>query len=154
MVDQTDQYAESVLNPRFSMISEVYIGKPYFEEDVLKKKYLIEKLSIRQIAEEFSSSKSTVLKYLQLYKIKFKKRGSSELAKPNPAYGERRYGNKLIKNQKEVEVIDLILKLHKSGQSYRAIARTLNKMEVPTRIRNGGWHHEVVRSILIRVEKK
>lgn len=154
LVDQADQYAESVLNPRFTMISEVYIGKPYFEEGVLKQKYLVEKLSVRQIAEEFSSSKSTILKCLKFYKIKSRKRGSLELAKPNPAYGERRNGNRLVKNQKEVEVIDLILKLHKSGQSYRAVARTLNKMEVPTRSGAGEWHHEVVRSIVKRVEKK
>ncbi|MEM7646183.1 MAG: hypothetical protein AAF203_04685, partial [Pseudomonadota bacterium] len=82
-----------------------------------------------------------------LYGIKSRKQGSTELAKPNPASGERRYSNRVVKNHKELEVIGLILKLHNSGNSFRSIARILNKMGVATRQGVGSWHHWVIREI-------
>ena len=108
------------------MISGVCSIKSYLEEDVLRQKYLVEELSIRKISEDLMCSKSTVVKYLQLYNIRSRKRGSTEISAPNPRYGERRYGNKIVINSREKKVIDLITQLHKKGFSNRAIGRVLD----------------------------
>lgn len=122
-------------------------------ENVLRQKYLVEKFSIRQIAEEFSSSKTTVRKYLYDYKLKIRKRGVRELNPPNPVYGEKRYGNRVIKNHEEQKVIEFILRLHRAGHSFRSIARTLNQSNVPTRKGASDWHHWVVAEIVKRSKK-
>ncbi len=145
--------AENVLKFQFTMESIVYIKNPILNEDVLRQKYLVERLSIRQIAGELVSSKATISKYLHRYGIKVKKRGTKELAPPNPAYGERRYGNRVVKNHEEQKVISLILNLHEAGYSFRAIARTLNESGVQTRKRSSRWHHWVVAEIVKRNRK-
>lgn len=147
-MDAAAQYAEPVLNTQFSMESTTYLINPALTKDVLNQKYVVEKLTIGQIAKENLCSKATVSKYLHLYGFQVSKRGASLLNPPNPAYGERRYRKKIVKNHAEQQVITLILKLNKSGLSLRAIARMLNNMNVPTRRGDGKWHHEVIKSII------
>lgn len=59
-----------------------------------------------------------------------------------------------MNNHKEQKAIALILKLRESGKSYRAIARTLNELEVLPRKIGSKWHHWVVAEIVKQNKKQ
>ena len=154
LVEETEPSAEDVLKFLFSMNSTVYIQNCKLSENVLRRKYLEEQRTIREIADEFMCSKSKISHYLHLYGIKTRRLKNSELVVPRPAYGERRYGNKLVKNQKEQKVIGLMFNLARAGYSYRSIARTLNEMKIPTKTGVNGWNHKVVKNVMEREKEK
>lgn len=150
LVDATDQYAESVLNFRFSMNSTVYMQNRELSEDVLRQKCLDERCTVREIANEFMCSKAKVSNFLFFHGIKTRRRKDAKLVAPNPDYGESRRGNRLVKNHAEQRVIELKLKLHKTGSFFREIAIRLNELEIPTKLNCKSWHHYVLAEIVKR----
>ena len=61
--------AKNLLIPQFSMTSESYTTFVPIPKDVLKEKYLKNRLSMRAIAHEFSCSKAYVRSLFTRYKI-------------------------------------------------------------------------------------
>ena len=149
LVDAAAQHAESVLNPEFSMESTTYQTSIPISSDVLKEKYLENKLSMRDIAREFSCSKTLVRKLLLKYQIPLKE--PSKYHKDHSRlFGKRKVNGKAVDNKKELRVIETIKKMHKEGLGARAIARTLETMKIPTKKQGKGWHHHMVITILKR----
>ena len=69
LVDATNQYAESVLNFHFSMESIAYSNSSAISKDVLRQKYVENRLSMRDIAKEFMCSKTQVRNLLLKHDI-------------------------------------------------------------------------------------
>ena len=131
-MDATAQHAESVLNPEFSMESTTYLTSLSISSDVLKQKYLQNKLSMRDIAKEFSCSKTQIRKLLLKYSIPLKE-PSKYHKEHSRIFGKRKVNGKAIDNKKEQRVIESIKKMHEKGLGARAIARTLDTMNIPLR---------------------
>lgn len=120
---------------------------PYKDPSFLHQKYVVEGLSASQIAAETFSSKPTILNYLKKFNIKTRRVGVVT-HKKNIAYGKKIVGGKPADHKAEKKVIESIKEMYREGLSYRAIARVLNEMKIPTKQQGKGWHHENIRSIL------
>ena len=73
----------------------------------------------------------------------------------NLAFGERIVKGKVIPCQKELQIIESIVNMHKKeGLTARAIARVLNSMKIPTKKQGKRWDHSVVIGILKRELKE
>lgn len=114
--------------------------------EFLHEKYVVEKLSIAEIARLTSSSESTVLKYLR--KAGVKSRGVAGKSKSRLAYGEAWRHKQVVPHKAELATIERINSLRSQGFSYWKIAEILNSMKVPTKTRRGKWHARYVQKIL------
>ena len=148
-MEQGNLYAESVLNPQYSIESERYTTSPYISENVLKQKYLADGLSMRDIAREFSCSKTYVRGMLLSYKIPTR-RTSDYRESRWFAYGKRRVSGKTVNHKGEQRAIAAIKKMYSEGVSISAIARFLDVMKIPTKQQGKGWHNCTVAAILER----
>jgi hypothetical protein len=120
----------------------------YHNKSFLEQKYLIEGLSIKQIAAEIISSKSTVRKHLINFGIPLR-----EHAQPHGRPSQPRYGQKLIRGNaaphlSEARTISLVQELRAEKLSLRKIAATLNQRGIPTKNRGERWHAETVSRVL------
>lgn len=148
-MDASDQYAESVLNPRFVMKSETYITSLSISGDVLRQKYVENCLSMRDIAKEFMCSKTQIRSLLLKYEIPL--REPSKYHKDHSrSYGKRVLNGRAVDHKKELRIIETIKGMHGEGMGARAIARTLDTMKIPTKMQGKGWHHHMVITILKR----
>ena len=148
LVEFSDQCAESVLNLQFSMVSSCSTTSLFIPENVLKQKYLEDRLSMREIAKEFACSKTYIRDLLLKHEI--------PLRQPHRryniwyTYGKRRVGGKTIDHKAELRTIATIKQMYSEGVSTSAIARFLNTMKIPTKQQGKGWHQNTVAKILKR----
>ncbi len=63
-------------------------------------------------------------------------------------FGQRVIKDLLIDHKSEQRVVDSIRQMKDEGLSLRAIARCLDQMKVPTKMRGKKWHPEMVKRIL------
>ena len=105
-------------------------------------------LSAAQIAKEFSSSKSSVLKALRHFEIPIREPHLPHGRHSQTRYGERRFKEKTAPFKKEERVVKTITELAKEGLSYRRICEILTNMKVPTKNKGRKWHPEMIRRIL------
>ena len=135
--------------PIKSMKSSIYNTFPCIPESLIKQKYLEDRLSIKDIAREFSCSKTYVRSLLLKYNIPLRQtpdyRGSRWYA-----YGKRRVGGKTMDHKAELRTIATIRTMYAEGISTNAIARYLNTMKIPTKHQGKGWHNCTVAEILKR----
>lgn len=149
MVDLDTASAENVLSPQFTMKSYTYITSESISADVLRQKYLENRLSMRDIAKEFMCSKTQVRNLLLRHDIPL--REPSKYHKDHSrTYGKRALKGSVTDHKTELRVIETIKKMNEEGLSARAIARTLDAMKVPTKQQGKGWHHHMVITILKR----
>lgn len=146
--------AESVLHPEMSLISSIKVVLPTFDANVLREKYEVLGLSAQQIADEFASSRTTVLSALKRVGIKVRSKNDFHGRLSTPPYGKHLVNGKLVDCPDEMKAIELIQRLaFKDKLSYRAIAKTLTGLGIKTRKDGSPWHHERVRSIINRILK-
>ena len=143
------QDAEFALNNTFLIESDSYTTYPFIPEDVLRQKYLENRLPIRAIASEFACSKTYVRSMSLKYNIPLRKtsdyRGSRWFA-----YGKRKIGIKTIDHKGELRTINTIKQMYREGNSTSAIARCLNTMKLPTKQQGKGWRYDMIVTILKR----
>lgn len=120
------------------------------DKHFLHQKYVLEGLSIAQIAAEILSSREAVRMGLIEFGIKRKKRGEPGLNPSQAPYGYRKVEGKLISHLGEQRVIQSVKKMSESGLSYRTICEFLTSIKVPTKNRGKGWQPEMVRRLLAR----
>ena len=60
-------------------------------------------------------------------------------------------GISLVEDAEELRAVEIIRELNAEGCSLRAIAAELDKQQIPTKDKKGGWRHTTVRSILNRI---
>jgi hypothetical protein len=112
--------------------------------------------SIREIAKITNLPKSTVLDSLRAGGIQLRTFKKTERRQPKASmpsgtipYGYTYLEGELVKNPGEFKVILLISRLWTSGQSFNAIATTLNSQNIPTRM-SKRWTRATVARILKR----
>ena len=147
-MDYSKHCAEYVLIPKLSIRSTTCIASPSIPESVLIQKYLVDRLSMRDIARELACSKTHIRDQLLKHNI--------PLRQPNIrynkwyAYGKRRVSGKTIDHKAELRTIATIKQMYGEGIGTRAIARFLNTMKISTKQQGKGWHHYTVTQILKR----
>ena len=149
-VDQIGAGTGNVLQPKTAIISIVKTLPITFNRDVLHEKYIVQGRNLRQIAAEFSSSKTAVRGALVRFGIPLRGVGSGPTSPQALPFGKRRAGERVVDHAGEQRTLASILKMHREGLSQCAIARILTEMKVPTKRQGAGWRQETVRKILLR----
>lgn len=131
------------------IIDFVYL-KLWKNKDFLYQKYVIEGLSIAQIASQILSSRAAVRDDLIEFEIKRRERGKPGKRPAQVAYGYRTVKGEILQHEREQVVISVIRKMVNKGTPLREICEYLSIMGVPTKRRGVRWHPEMVRRILNR----
>jgi hypothetical protein len=150
MVDLLGASAGNVLHPEVALFSSIKTLSDNLNEAVLHQKYVVERLSVKQISRHFASSKSGVLAALKRAGIAMRAPNDSHGRPANPAYGTRLHKGQLVDSPAEQRVILIVKRMAIEGRPVTAIARKLSELGIKTRIGHTNWHHEMVRSILKR----
>ncbi len=125
--------------------------KPWQNKSVLHQKYVVEGVSLAQIAKEFLCSKNTIRGALIRAGIPLRKRQERRRSS-NIDYGKRLVKGQRIEHLAEQKVIQAIVEMRKEGLSFQKIADFLSEIGVLTKKRRQRWHCEVVRNIYLRVQ--
>jgi hypothetical protein len=129
-----------------------FLAKPRFKDKAfLQQKYLVEKLSMAQIAALCFSSRPTISRHLKRYGISVRK-GDQRLLlnKGQLALGEKRWKGAIHANQEELKVVRKIMQLREQGYSYRQIAAWLDGRGIRTKNRRSQWKAATVMKICRR----
>ena len=149
LAPQSGVCAKSVLIPQFSMESSTYITSLPIPASVLKQKYLQDGLSPREIAREFSCSRTYIRSLLLKYNIPL--REPADYSKDDGrVYGKRKVGFKTVDHKAELRTIAAIKAMYSEGVRIAAIARFLDAMKIPTKQQGRGWQRGMVAKILVR----
>ena len=103
---------------------------------------------MREIAREFSCSKTHIRDLLLKYKIPL--RQPYKYRDRWYAYGKRKSRGKTIEHKAELRTIATIKQMYSEGVNTTAIARFLDTMKIPTKQQGKGWHSNTVVKILKR----
>ncbi len=117
----------------------------------IQHKYLVEELSVKQIAQEILCSKMAVLNALARFGIPIREPHQHHGNPSQPRYGQKFQKRKLVEHKVEQRVIHGVKQLHEKSLSLRQIAMVLNEMEIVTKNRGKKWHQEMVRRILLNI---
>lgn len=140
---------ELLCRPQFSPDIITFAHTSLFHDKfVLHQKYVIEGLSIRQIADEFLSSKEAVRMGLLNAGIPLRERSKPHGRQSQVKYGQRRVQGKVVDNMKEQKIIVSVQQMWQQGLTLRQIAKNLSAMGVPTKCNGQKWHQEMVRRLL------
>lgn len=120
------------------------------DKHFLHQKYVLEGLSIAQIAGQILSSREAVRMGLIEFGLKRKRQGEAGQNPAQAPYGFRKVEGKLILHLAEQRVVQSVKKMSESGLSYRTICEFLNSIKVPTKNRGKSWQPEMVRRLLSR----
>ncbi len=121
---------------------------PYHDKIVLHQKYIVECLSIRQIAREFSSSKEAVRVGLIRAGITLRDAHNPHGRQSQAKYGERRVHGTVVEFKKEEKVVKAVKQMREQGLSLRQIAKNLSAMGISTKCDGMKWHPEMITRIL------
>ncbi len=135
---------------KWLLVAEIF--KSEIPQNVLIQKYCLEGLSLREIATQFSSSKTTIREQIIKYGIELRGRGGDDVFKER--YGSKRDKYRTRKTRSEHRAIKIMIDLRARGLSYRRIAELLTEMKIPTKTGLDKWHNNVVREIINREMKK
>ncbi len=116
--------------------------------DLLHQKYLVEGLSLRQIATDFLSSKEAVRKGLLDFGIPLREAHQPHGRQSQTKYGSIRKSGVLADQKQEQRIIRAVRELRERGLSLRQIASTLSTMGIPTKCQGQKWHPQMVSRIL------
>lgn len=140
---------ELLCRPHYSLDSlEFYHTPPYKDRVVLHQKYIVEGLSIRQIASQFLSSKEAIRIALHEHGIPLRKKSLPHGRPSKSKYGENIIKGKLQNYVPEQRIIKAIKEMKSQGLSLRQIAKNLSTMKIPTKENGKKWHPEMVKRIL------
>jgi hypothetical protein len=121
----------------------------YLEKSFLHQKYVVERLSCQEIADQIFSARSTVLKYLKHFDIPVRNTSDKTYkAGCGLSYGKRNVKGSEVEYKREMENIRRMRELREKGFSYHKIADVFNSMGVPTKTRKGKWSGKTVWQIL------
>ncbi len=149
MAPQCNHDASSFSTIKTSIISAVQHIPPYKNEFFLREKYLVEKLSTRQIAALVFSARSTVVTHLKAFGIPMRAEDEAhDLNNGQCAFGEKLVAGKTVPHKGELIVLRRMQALRGKGLSYWKIAALLNSSGIPTENRKTRWHPTTVMKML------
>ena len=117
--------------------------------------------SVAEIAEKLKIPESTVRDAMKSHGFVFRGEAASQKIKAQKErsktggktpFGYHWLNGELVVDPREYKIVLEIVKLRQSGQTLRAIARTLDSKKIPHRM-STQWHHGVVNKILKRYKK-
>jgi hypothetical protein len=120
------------------------------DKDFLHQKYVLEGLSIAQIAGQILSSREAVRMGLIEHGIKRTPQGKPRQKPAQLPYGYRLSDGVMVPHLGEQRVVSSIRKMSDDSLSYRKICEFLTSVGVPTKNRGQSWHPEMIRRILTR----
>ena len=141
--------AESILNHILAMEADSYIASSLISEGVLRQKYLVDCLSMRDIASEFACSKTRVRDLLLKLNIPIRPRSQLPQHR-STTYGKRMVKGKIVDHKTELRAVATIKQMYLEGMNTMAIARCLNAMRLPTKNQGKCWHQNTIAKILKR----
>lgn len=146
---------KSINNPlvQVAKFFDFSVTPTFKDREFLHQKYVVERLSPREISELISSSRSTVVKYLKKLEIPLRAEEEAK-TKSQLGFGEKWGKRQVQSNKREQELILKMQKLRTEGLSYGKIADVLNAWGIPTKTNKGKWSAKQVHQILERVKKQ
>ena len=123
---------------------------PQWAKNVLKQKYVGSYLSIREIAKEFSCSKTKIKSLLLKYKIPLRQPSGCHQRYDSRTYGKKKVNGQTADHKRELKTIETIKKLYVKGINPNTIAKVLSTMKIPTKQHKKDWHHHTVINLLKR----
>ena len=122
---------------------------PLFQcKSFLHEKYVVEKLSTKEIAAQIFSSRSSVAKHLKLHGIPIRANDVNNKTRSQLRYGEAWRKRTVALHQREMENIEKMRKLRDQGFSYWKIADVFNSLGIRTKTNRGKWHARSIQKIL------
>jgi DNA invertase Pin-like site-specific DNA recombinase len=146
----------SIQNEKEEMLKRLLGNTPeIIETTPLYKLHIFEKMTTKEMAKKLGVSRSTVSKYMKIYKIPRKGVGVAKNRKRGLAFGRSNSAWGYKDNTREQKIIEEIVRLRETevkgrSPSYQEIANSLNGMAVPTKTGKGKWHARTVHSIYMR----
>lgn len=131
---------------QFTEIVSFPVEPVYKNYSFLRQKYVEERLSAGEIADEIVSARSTVLKHLRLAGIPI--RAADKKTRSRLAYGEAWKDGRVVPHERELKNIEKMRQLRAKGFSYWEIADILNGMNILTKTRKGRWHARYIQKVL------
>jgi len=125
----------------------------YFNRNWLSGKYIDERMSCEEIAKLEKCSRTTILKYLKIHKIKVRRTARRYKTGCGLAYGEKVRHNRHMRHKKEGQNIVKMNEWRERGYSYRKIARELNSLGVLTKAKRSRWTGKTVWQVLNKKAK-
>jgi hypothetical protein len=141
---------KNFLQARIELNQSYDLIPPYLDRERLHKEYMENQKSLNQIAREWRCSRAALRKQLSIHQIPLRAETLEFQRRGQLAYGERLIQKRLIRNKREVEVVEKMLALRQEGYSYWKIANVLTLMKIPTKNRRSGWKAATVMKILNR----
>jgi transposase len=121
----------------------------YKDKSFVHQKYVVEGLSIREIAAEILSSKEAVRNALKRFDIPARDAHIPHHGRlSSPKYGSKLRSGRASPHVAEQQMIETIKALRSQGLTLRKVAEILTSMGVPTKKRGKSWHPEMVKRIL------
>lgn len=121
----------------------------YLNATLLHQKYVVEGLTIKQIAAQFFCSTWAVQKHLKKFCIRDSERGKQRNRKRTlTRYGKKWKNGELVQNNAEQSTIKKISALRNTGKSYEEVASILNALGIKTGTGEGKWHAMSVKRIV------
>ena len=133
---------------QLTKIIEVSEPEVYKNKIFLHQKYVVERLSVREISTLIFSSRSVVAKYLKLHEIPLRPNEIENKNKSQLRYGEAWKKRLVTVNRKEAENIEKMQKLRDQGFSYWKIADIFNSLGIKTKTGAGKWHARSVQKVV------
>lgn len=148
---------EVIQRPRpfyLAIITEETMQPLYKNPSFVHQKYVVEGLSIREIACEIFSSKEAVRNALRRFEIPIRESHMPHNGRIScPSYGTKLRSGRASPHVAEQQMIETIKDLRAQGLTLRKVAKILTNMGVPTKKRGKSWHPEMVKRILERVNR-
>lgn len=147
------QFEQLYSSPKLVDFIERSSPQTKLNEVVLRQKYVVEGLSLKQISIEFLYSKNTIRKQLIGYGIPLRQSHKQHGRHATPRYGTKVVKGKVVSHLAEKRVVDTVIELRNKGFSFKQIADFLSKLSIPTKRKGQKWHKEVVRHIYTLAQK-
>jgi hypothetical protein len=143
--------ASQLINfPPLQVTKSIQVSKPklYRDRDFLHQKYVVERLSIKEISAEIFSSRTAVSSGLKRFGIPIRENDIAHKNRSQLRYGEAWRKRQVVAYRREQENIEKMRQLRSQGFSYWKIADVFNSMKIPTKTGRGRWHARAIQNIL------
>jgi hypothetical protein len=141
--------SQPLFPPLQLVVNSSFSHRPaYKDASFLHQKYVVERLSMQEIADRIFSSTRTVAKYLKQAAIEA--RPSEAKNSSRLRYGESWRRGQVEHNRREAQNIDRMRSLRAKRFSYGKIADIMNSMKVPTKTGRGRWHARYIQELLTK----
>lgn len=144
-VDQVIPWSTNRSSPRFTIKSSISTSPLYRKEAFLKQKYVVEGFSARQISFLIGCSHHAVNQALKKFGMK---REIHRRGRLPYELGLSKRGRIYEKGCQRI--VQKMIRLRRTGKTYREIARLLEELGVSTPVGKTRWYAGTVRAILKR----